>query len=90
MRFNTGSRQFRFVCVTRVGKVVALSGKTASVEFFDGRVSDSVDVSMVDADVSSFVEVYGNLALATLDRRDARERKKAWAEVRAALVRTRG
>ena len=73
------------MCVTRVGKVLSASGGRASVEFFDGRTADAVDVSMVEAGRGTFVEVFGNLALSALSASEARERKKAWTELRAAL-----
>lgn len=73
------------MCITRVGKVVASSRGRASVEFFDGKTAESVDVSMVNAGRGEFVEVFGNLALSTLSPREAKERRKAWEEVRAAL-----
>ncbi len=66
------------MCTTRVGKVLEVSGKNALVEFFDGRTSDAIDVSMVGAKVGSYVEVFGNLALSLLSETEAKRRRVAW------------
>ena len=74
------------MCITRVGKVAMVSRGKASVDFFDGRSLDGVDVSMVGAVRVDFVEVFGNLALSVLTASEAAERKKAWMEVRKAAT----
>lgn len=75
------------MCVTRAGKVVSASSGRARVEFFDGRALDDVDVTVVNAQKGEFVEVFGNLALTVLSASEAREKRKAWYEVRRALTR---
>jgi hydrogenase maturation factor len=70
------------MCVTRVGKTVEVTRGKATVEFFDGRTLDGVDVSMAKAGKGDYVEVFGNIALSVLDGSEARVRKKAWSEVR--------
>ncbi len=74
------------MCIARVGRVLGASGGRATVEFFDGRSLESVDVSMIGAKKGAFVEVFGNLALSELTAADARSRKKAWREVQKAVV----
>ena len=70
------------MCITRVGRVAAVSGGRAQVEFFDGREMDGVDVSVIGgAEQGAYVEVYGNLALSTLTSSQARKKKAAWEEV---------
>ena len=74
------------MCVTRVGKVKSeLKGK-ASVDFFDGRSLEGVDVSMVGAAPGDYVEVFGNLALSLVTPSDAKKREAAWKEVRRAAI----
>jgi hydrogenase maturation factor len=70
------------MCVTRVGRTVEVKKKRATVEFFDGRTLDGVDVSMAKAGKGDYVEVFGNIALSVLTRSEARARKRAWSEVR--------
>jgi hydrogenase maturation factor len=75
------------VCVTRVGKVLSVSGKTAAVRFFDGRENSEVDVSVLrGAKSGSYVEVYGNLALSLLGSAEAKMRLETWKEVRKAAM----
>ncbi len=72
----------RLVCITRVGKVTGASRGKASVDFFDGRSLEGVDVSMVAASRGDFVEVFGDLALAVITPAEARARRAAWQEIR--------
>jgi len=74
------------MCITRVGKVTAASHGRASVDFFDGRALDGVDVSMVAVTRGDFVEVFGNLALSVVTPSDAKKRRAAWKEVREAAI----
>ena len=69
------------MCTTRVGKVLDISGRNALIEFFDGRTSDAIDISMVEARVGSYVEVFGNLALSLLSEAEAKKRRLAWKEI---------
>lgn len=70
------------MCITRVGKIVSLDKSKAIVKLLgENRTVEDIDVSMVDARVNSFVEVYANLALKVLGSKEASERKRAWEEV---------
>ena len=72
------------MCIARVGKVVSVESGKARVEFFDGRTSERVDVSVVKVSPGTHVEVFGDLALSTLSPSEARRRKAAWVEIRRA------
>lgn len=70
------------MCITRVGKVVSLNKPKATVKLLgDGKVVEDIDVSMIDVELNSYVEVYANLALGTLSTKEANARKRAWLEV---------
>jgi hydrogenase maturation factor len=70
------------MCITRVGKVVSIYKSKATVMLVgDDRIVENIDVSMIDAKPNSYIEVYANLALATLSIREANQRKRAWLEV---------
>jgi len=56
------------------------------VAFFDGRMLDGVDVSVVGARKGVYVEVFGNLALSLLGKAEAMQRKEAWVTVRKAAA----
>lgn len=74
------------VCIARVGRVVAAKRGRGTVEFFDGRSLEEVDVSMAGAGRGAYVEVFGNLALSVLSAKEARARMKEWEEVRRAAA----
>ncbi|MEM0118449.1 MAG: HypC/HybG/HupF family hydrogenase formation chaperone [Conexivisphaerales archaeon] len=78
------------MCISRVGKVLLAEGKMARVEFFDGRVSDGIDVSMLKVKRGCFVEVFGSIALAKLSEREAKKRREAWRELRRAIASAQG
>jgi hydrogenase maturation factor len=70
------------MCITKVGKIVAIQKARATVKLVgDDRMVDNIDVSMVDAKVNSYVELYANLALGILSGREANQRKRTWLEV---------
>ena len=59
------------MCLTRVGKVIALDGTTATVKFLDTARISQVDVSMVGAKKGSHVEVFASTAIGLLTKREA-------------------
>gem|GEM_PF-2133882 len=69
------------MCISRVGRVLSVQGNLATVKFFDGRTSDSVEVSMLKVRKGAFIEVFGNLALKELTGIEARKRFAAWNEL---------
>lgn len=70
------------MCITRVGKVIALNKNRASVKLVgDDRIVEDIDVSMIDAPVDSYIEVYANLALSKLSVKEANSRKRIWRDV---------
>jgi hydrogenase maturation factor len=75
------------MCITRVGKVLAVRGGRADVEFFDGKDVGDVDVSVVGSPAKgAFVEVFGDLALSVISSAEAKRRKAVWDEVRKAAM----
>ncbi len=69
-----------------MGRVIEASEEKATVEFFDGRTLQNVDLSVAKAREGEFVEVFGSMALSVLSASEARSRKRAWAEVRRAAA----
>jgi hydrogenase maturation factor len=72
------------MCIARVGKIVSTRLGKGTVEFFDGRALDGVDLSAVGTKKGDFVEVFGGVALSVLTPAEARRRRKDWKEVRRA------
>jgi|GEM_PF-651515 hydrogenase maturation factor len=78
------------MCISRVGKIVDIQGNRARIEFFDGRTSDQVDISMLMPKTGAFVEVFGNLALSELTNAEAKRRLAAWNELRKHVIAREG
>jgi hydrogenase maturation factor len=74
------------VCIARVGKVLRVRDGKGRVEFFDGRTLEGVVLSVARAEAGDYVEVFGDLALSVLSPDEARRRRSAWREVRAASL----
>ena len=71
------------MCVTRVGKILSITGSMAKVEFLDDKVTRDIDVSMIEGiKKNSFVEVFADSALTRLTPKEALWRKKLWLEMR--------
>ncbi len=70
------------MCLTRVGKVLAVKGNRALVEFLDQEVRRDIDISMVKVRKNSYVEVFADSALSRLTGKEAQLRKELWLEVR--------
>jgi hydrogenase maturation factor len=71
------------MCVTRVGKILSVSGTMAKIEFLDDKATRDIDVSMInDIKKNSFVEVFADSALTQLTPKEARWRKELWQEMR--------
>ena len=74
------------MCVTRVGKILSITGSMAKVEFLDDKVTRDIDVSMIEGiKKNSFVEVFADSALTRLTAKEALWRKKLWLEMRGKM-----
>ena len=74
------------MCVTRVGRVISTRGKKARIQFFDGRTSDEVDISVSPARRGSYVEIFGSVALSVLSPTEARRREAVWQQIKKAAA----
>jgi hydrogenase expression/formation protein HypC len=59
------------MCLTFPGKVVAVKGEYAIVDYGEDGVRDNVNVSLVDALVGSYVLVQGGFAIKVLSKEEA-------------------
>lgn len=71
------------MCITRVGRVLSISGSRAEVLFFGKDSPHGVDISMVKEEIKKncYVEVFGDVALKKLAGKEAERRKQLWVEV---------
>ncbi len=70
------------MCLTFPGKVVAITGESASVDYGPDGVRDNVNVSLVDARIGNYVLVQGGFAIRLLSNREAEEALDAWKVIR--------
>jgi len=77
------------MCITRLGRVLALNGSRVTVEFLDTELIKDIDVSMVKSVArNSFVEVFGDVALCLISPRQVKSRQKLAIEIRKRAVET--
>jgi hydrogenase expression/formation protein HypC len=78
-RFQPG---LALLCLTFPGKVVAISGESASVDYGADGIRDNVNISLVDAKLGNYVLVQGGFAIRVLSNREAEEALEAWRIIR--------
>ena len=70
------------MCISGVGKIVSTNKSKAKVQLLgDERIVDDIDISMINAKIDSYVEVFANIAISVITTREALRRKKMWIEV---------
>lgn len=66
------------MCLSFPGKVVAINGDYASIDYGKNGMRENVNISLVNAQVGSYVLVQGGFAVRVLSRREADEALDAW------------
>jgi hydrogenase expression/formation protein HypC len=69
------------MCLAVPGKVVAIDGSIAKVDF--GGVQRETNVSLVDVKVGEYVIVHAGFAIQIIDEDEAKETLKLWEELLA-------
>ena len=59
------------MCLTRVGRIVNVDGGRAKISYLDTRETGDVDVSMVEARKGSYVEIFANVAIGSITKKEA-------------------
>jgi hydrogenase expression/formation protein HypC len=70
------------VCLSFPGKVVVITGETASVDYGPDGMRENVNISLVDAQIGNYVLVQGGFAIRVLSNREAKESLEAWKVLR--------
>lgn len=70
------------VCLSFPGKVVAIRGGSASVDYGPDGIRDNVNLSLVKAQIGNYVLVQGGFAIRVLSDREAEEALEAWRVIR--------
>jgi hydrogenase maturation factor len=71
------------MCLTRIGRIVDVDGRRAKISYLDNRETSEVDVSMVDARRGSYVEIFANVAIGRVTKKEADQRRALQLELRA-------
>ena len=70
------------MCLSFPGKVVAIRGESASVDYGPDGIRDNVNLSLVKAQIGNYVLVQGGFAIRVLSDREAEEALEAWRLIR--------
>jgi hydrogenase expression/formation protein HypC len=70
------------VCLSFPGKVVAIRGESASVDYGPDGIRDNVNLSLVKAQIGNYVLVQGGFAIRVLSDVEAEEALEAWRVIR--------
>ena len=70
------------MCLTFPGRVVAVKGEYATVDYAEDGVRDNVNISLVDAPVGSYVLVQSGFAIKVLSKEEAEEVLDTWKLIR--------
>ena len=73
------------MCLTLPGKVVAINGGFATVDYGEQGSRENVNVSLVDVKPGSFVLVQGGFAIKVLTEKETHESLEAWKIIRQEL-----
>jgi hydrogenase expression/formation protein HypC len=73
------------MCLTFPGKIVSIQGNLASVDYGRDGVRDNINVSLVDAQLGTYVLVQGGFAIRALSDEEAKEVLDAWEVIREEL-----
>ncbi len=69
------------MCLAVPGKIVAIDGKNAQIDF--GGVMREANISMVEVDVGDYVIVHAGFAIQVIDEAEAKETIQLWEELLA-------
>ena len=73
------------MCLAYPGKVLALDGDFARVDFGEGTIREAVNVSLVQAKIGDYVLVHAGYAIQIVDEAEARQTLKYWRQILAAV-----
>jgi hydrogenase expression/formation protein HypC len=66
------------MCLAFPGKIVDIKGEFASVDYGPDGTRDHVNISLVEAQLGSYVLVQGGFAIRVLSKKEAEEALDAW------------
>jgi hydrogenase expression/formation protein HypC len=73
------------VCLSFPGKIVAINGEFATVDYGQDGIRQNINVSLIDAQIGSYVLVQGGFAIRVLSKKEAEETLDTWKIIRGEL-----
>jgi hydrogenase expression/formation protein HypC len=73
------------MCLAFPGKIVDINGEFASVDYGPDGTRHGINISLVDAQLGSYVLVQGGFAIRVLSEKEAEEALDAWKMIREEL-----
>jgi len=70
------------VCLSFPGKIMEINGELATVDYGEDGVRKNVNVSLVEAQLGSYVLVQGGFVIRVLPEKEALETLETWKMVR--------
>ena len=70
------------MCLSFPGKIIELNDQLASVDYGPDGVRKNVNISLVEAQVGTYVLVQGGFAIRALSKQEAEETLEIWKMVR--------
>ena len=68
------------MCLAVPGKIIEIQGDKATIEYGQG-VTNTANISLVDAKVGDYVLVHAGFAIQRLDEKEALETLEVWRQV---------
>jgi len=70
------------MCLSFPGRITEISDQFASVDYGADGIRKDVNISLIEAEVGSYVLVQGGFAIRVLSREEAEEALEAWRMIR--------
>lgn len=70
------------MCLSFPGKIVAIRGESASVDYGPDGVRENINLSLVKAEIGNYVLVQGGFAIKVLSNKEAEETLETWKLIR--------
>ena len=76
---------WQIVCLSFPGRIMAINGEFATVDYGQDGIRQNINVSLIDAQIGSYVLVQGGFAIKALSKQEAEEVLDAWKMIREEL-----
>lgn len=70
------------MCLSFPGKIIEINGQVASVDYGADGVRKNVNITLIDAQVGTYVLVQGGFAIRALSKEEAEEALQLWSMIR--------